>query len=337
MTINVLVTLALDAALVARIEAVDPSVRVRVLGHEVRARFGAQLPFPRQLQAPRAEIEAALPDTDVLLGTWFDALREIDLRATAPRLRWVQSMSAGIEGLDPALASAITFTTGGGVASAPIAEWVIACMLMFANGWPGLWRSQQAHRYERFMPRELAGSTVGIVGLGSIGSEVATRARALGCRVIGMRRTAGTGPHPLADEILGPDGLTALLGGSDYVVLTAPLTEETRGLINADTLRSMRRDGILINVARGGLVDEPALVDALRAGTIGGAGLDVFAVEPLPADSPLWDLDRVILSPHIAAGTDRYYEHLTALFCDNLHRYLRDEPLVNVVDPDRGY
>jgi phosphoglycerate dehydrogenase-like enzyme len=340
MTTNVLVTLELDAALVARIQAVDPAVRVRMLGRGLRAGFGMRLPYPMELQVltPPGEIEAALPDTEVLFGAWAGALPSLDFTQLAPLLRWVQLTHAGAEQVDPALVGAATrVTTVGGMSSGPIAEWVLGCMLIFAKGWPGLWRSQQAHAWERFMPRELAGTTVGIVGLGAIGSEVATRARALGCKVIGMRRSTTGGAHPLADEVVPPSGLAHLLAASDFVLLAAPLTAETRGLIDARALASMKPTAVLINVARGGLVDEAALVHALRAGTIGGAALDVFAVEPLPADSPLWDLERVILSPHIAAGTERYYERATALFCENLARYLRGEPLANVVDASRGY
>jgi phosphoglycerate dehydrogenase-like enzyme len=137
--------------------------------------------------------------------------------------------------------------------------------------------------------------------------------------------------------MVAPNDLPRLLAASDYVVLAAPQTAETSGLIDAAALASMKPHAILINVARGGLVDEAALVEAVRAGTIGGAALDVFVQEPLPADSPLWDLERVILSPHIAAGTERYYDRATTILCENLARYLRGEPLVNVVDTSRGY
>lgn len=340
MITNVLVTLELDPELIARIEAVDPSVQVRMLGRGLRARFGGRLPYPMELQAltPPAEIEAALPDAQVLFSAWAGALLTLDLSRLAPNLRWVQLTHAGAERLDPALLGAgTTITTATGISSGPIAEWVVGCMLMFAKGWPRLWRSQDAHAWERFMPRELAGSTVGIVGLGSIGSEVASRARTLGCRVIAMRRSAISATHPLADEMVAPVDIERLLSASDYVVLAAPLTTDTRHLIDAHALASMKPTAVLINVARGGLLDEVALADALRAGTIGGAALDVFDAEPLPADSPLWDLERLILTPHIAAGTDRLYERATALFCENLARYLRGEPLVNVVDPRRGY
>jgi phosphoglycerate dehydrogenase-like enzyme len=139
------------------------------------------------------------------------------------------------------------------------------------------------------------------------------------------------------DEAVPPSDLEYLLSESDVVVVAAPYTEETRGLIGAKALATMKSDALLINVARGSLVDEPALIDALRSGVIGGAALDVFAEEPLPADSPLWDLERVLITPHIAAGTERYFERATSIFCSNLERYLAGAPLHNVVDPGRGY
>ena len=332
-TKNVLVTLEIDPELVARIEAVDPSVRVHMLGRGLRAGFGSRLPYPMELQAltPRADIEAALPDAEVLFGAWAGALPSLDFTTLAPALRWVQLTHAGAERVNPALVGPqTTVTTVGGCRPAQSRSGCLGCMLMFAKGWPGLWRSQQAHAWERFMPRELAGTTVGIVGLGAIGTEVATRVRALGCRVMGMRRS--TAPHPLVDEMVTPAELPRLLAASDFVVLAAPQTAETSGLIDARALTAMKPTAVLINVARGGLVDEAALVNALRAGTIGGAALDVFDREPLPADSPLWDLERVILSPHIAAGTERYYDRATTILCENLGRYLRGEPLANVVD-----
>jgi phosphoglycerate dehydrogenase-like enzyme len=160
----------------------------------------------------------------------------------------------------------------------------------------------------------------------------------LGCRVVATRRSfTARASHELVDEALPPSDLHYLLGESDYVVLTAPLTAETRGLIGAHALHAMRPEAVLINVSRGGLVDEPALIAALRDGTIGGAALDVFEQEPLPPESPLWDLERAILSPHIAAGTSRYYERVIEIFTENLRRYLRDDALLNVVDTARGY
>ena len=340
MTTDVLVTLDLAPHIVERIAAVDASLRVRTLGAGTRASFGGRLPYPSELQAttPREEIEAAIASADVLYSSWAGALPDLDLRAIAPRLRWVQLLHAGAERVNPALTGDITFTSAAGMSAGPIAEWVIGTMLLFAKGWPEVFRDQQAHRYRRYMPREVEGTTLGIVGLGTIGVEVARRARALGCRVLGMRRSfVERGPHDLVDEALPPSDLDALLAESDYVLLSAPATAETAQLIDARALRLMKRDAVLINVARGSLVDEAALAEALRERRPRCAALDVFAQEPLPTDWPLWDLDNLVLTPHVAAGTDRYYERATAIFEENLRRFLRGEPLVNVVDTARGY
>lgn len=340
MDITVVVTFDLHQELVARIQSVDPSLRVRALAAGARATFDGRLPYPIELQSrtPRAELEAALPDAEVLFAPWAGMLREIELRAAAPLLRWVQLTHAGAELVDPSLAREIAFTTAGDISSHWIAEWVLGAMLMSAKGWPQVWRDQLAHRTRRYAPRELAGSTVGIVGMGAIGTQVARLAKGLGCRVIGMRRSfTARGPDALADEGVPPSDLPYLLSASDYVVLSAPLTAETHHLIDAAALRSMRPDGVLINVGRGALIDEPALAEALRVGTIAGAVLDVFTQEPLPAESPLWDIDTVMLAPHVAGGSEHYYERATEVFCANLRRYLRGEPLLNQVEAGRGY
>lgn len=340
MTTDILVTLDLAPAIVDRIAAVDPSLRVRTLGGGTREAFGARIPYPSELQAttPRAEIEAAIAEADILYSSWAGALPDMDLAALAPRLRWVQLLHAGAERVNPALTGEVMFTSAAGMSAGPIAEWVIGTMLMFAKGWPEVFRDQQAHRYRRYMPREVEGSTLGIVGLGTIGIEAARRARALGCRVIGMRRSfSERGQHPEVDEAVPPDDLDYLLRESDYVLLSAPATAETSQLINARALRLMKRDAVLINVARGTLVDEAALAEALRERLIAGAALDVFVQEPLPPDWPLWDLDNLVMTPHVAAGTDRYYERATDIFCENLRRYQRGDPMLNVVDTARGY
>ncbi|RLT35624.1 MAG: D-2-hydroxyacid dehydrogenase [Chloroflexi bacterium] len=340
---NIAVGFDLHPELVARIAAVDPAVRVRSLAQGARASFGGRMPYPTELQArtTRAELEAALPEAEVLFAPWAGALRELSLPDTAPHLRWVQLTHAGAELVPPALARAITFTTAGDISSSWIAEWVASAMLMFAKGWPQRWRDQQAHgiaAVEASEPRALAGSTVGIVGMGAIGTRVARLAKGLGCRVIGMRRSFTVrGPDALADEGVPPHDLAYLLGASDYVLLSAPLTPETQHLIDATALRAMRRSGVLINVGRGALIDESALIEALRGGVIAGAALDVFTEEPLPADSSLWDLPTAMLAPHVAGGSDRYYERATEVFCDNLRRYLAGGPLLHRVEPERGY
>jgi len=340
MSTNVLATLDLAPAILDRIRAVDPSLNVRALAAGTRASFGGRLPYPSELQAtaPAAEIESALADADVLYSSWAGVLPDLDLPRLAPNLRWVQLLHAGAERVNASLIGDVAFTSAAGMSAGPIAEWVIGTMLMFAKGWPAVFLDQQAHTYRRYMPREVEGMTVGIVGLGTIGLEVARRARALGCRTLGMRRSFTTrSPHDAVDEAVPPSDLDYLLHESDVVLISAPATAETAQLIDARALREMKRDAVLINVARGSLIDETALVEALRAGTIAGAALDVFSVEPLPADSLLWDAPNLLMTPHVAAGTDRYYERATAIFCDNLARFLRGEPLINVVDTARGY
>ncbi len=336
MTVNVVVAYDIPAECIAQIAATSADVRVRVLGEGTRAAFGGRLPYPSELTnaVPADEVIEAMRDAEVLFTAWAGPLPEMNLPVAAPALRWAQLATVGFDRVDPALSGGVRFTNIGEMSGLPIAEWVIGCMLMFAKGWPGAFHAQREHAWRRFMPREVNGATVGIVGLGSIGGEVARRARALGCHVIGMRRSFEANPqHPLVDEALPPRELRSLLERSDYVVLTAPLTAQTRGMIDAAALQSMRRDAVLLNVGRGALIDEPALIEALRARTIAGAALDVFMHEPLPADSPLWDLDNIVMTPHIAAGTDRYYQRATDIFCANLRHYLAGEPLANVVDP----
>jgi phosphoglycerate dehydrogenase-like enzyme len=212
-------------------------------------------------------------------------------------------------------------------------------MLMFAKGAHRLLRAQSERRWTRLLPSELRDRTVGVVGMGAIGTEVARLAQAAGCRVLAIRRSAAarrSGEAP-ADEVLPPSDLPYLLSESDYVVLSVPLTEETRHLIGPDELRAMKPTAVLINISRGAVVDEVALVRALKEGVIGGAGLDVFEREPLPDDSELWGMENVILTPHISGGTERYFQRAVPIFCENLRRYLDGRPLLNVVDPQRGY
>ena len=183
---------------------------------------------------------------------------------------------------------------------------------------------------------DLKGKTLGIVGLGRIGSAVARRAKAFDMRVIATRRR----PERLSkdvDEVRGAEALPWLLGESDYVVLCTALTSETRHLIGAEQLRLMKRTAYLMNVGRGGLIDEGALVEALNGGEIAGAGLDVFEEEPLPPDSQLWDMPKVMITPHRAGDSPRSHERFMALFCENLQRYVAGEALLNVVDKEAGY
>jgi len=224
-----------------------------------------------------------------------------------------------------------------------VAEHVIALIFALAKQVAQAVRLQQKHFWGqetmwhgRPRPREVAGATLGLVGLGSIGREVVKRASALGMRVVAMREHPGKGSEG-ADAIVGPGQLDDLLAAADYVVLAAPLTPETRTLIGAAQLAKMKADACLINVSRGPQVDEAALAEALRTRKIGGAALDVFSKEPLPAGSPLWDLDNLLITPHTAALTEKLWERHYVLISENLRRYLAGQPLLAVVDKHRGY
>jgi D-2-hydroxyacid dehydrogenase (NADP+) len=285
----------------------------------------------------------ALPGADVVVAQDVPD----DQLARAGRLRWLSSVAAGLDGIvTPALlARGVAITSASGVHGPNIAEHLMAMILMFTRGLPALFRAQLARRWERNITSrsgafdELTGKTLLIIGLGRIGEALAARARPFGVRLLAVkhdrsaRHDAGVG----VDELLPLDALDAALGRADHVCVTVPLPPATHHLIDARRLGLMRAGAYIYNVSRGAVIDEAALVDALRAGRLAGAGLDVYEEEPLPATSPLWDLDNVILTPHVAGLTPLYYERTAALFADNLDRFLSGQPLENRFDPARGY
>jgi len=340
--VKVLIAIELAGALVQQVRAVDPRLEVSALNREASLLFrGRPLPPEVDAEAARQRLEAVLAETEVLYGFPPSPERARELLAWAPRLRWFQAASAGIDRLDQGgfPEQRVVVTNSSGVHATPIGEYVLMVMLMFAKRAHHFLRAQAERRWLRFLPAELKGSMVGVVGMGRIGTEVARLARTFGCKVLAVRRSAVeqcSGQTP-ADEVLPPSDLPYLLSESDYVVLAVPLTKETRHLIGREELRAMKPTGILINISRGAVVDEAALVQALKEGGIGGAGLDVFEREPLPKDSELWGMENVILSPHISGGTDRYFEKAMPIFCENLRRYLDGRPLLNMVDLRRGY
>jgi len=260
----------------------------------------------------------------------------------APGLRWVQATSAGAgeqvgaAGLSLEELERVTVTSAAGVHARPLAEWVLLGLLAFTKELPRLLADQHAHRWGHYPVGELSGRTLLIVGLGQIGEEVARLAAAFGMRVIGVNRSGRT-DSPDVHEVGRTSGLDAYLPEADAIVISAPLTEETRGLIDAAAIAQMKPGAILVNVGRGGVVDEPAMIEALRSGRLAGAALEVFAREPLPADSPLWDLPNVLVSPHTAGLSMREDERIVSLFVENLGRYLRGDPLQNRVDPELLY
>ena len=346
--VRVLITFALEPELVEQIEAVDPRLEVQVLGQGARQLFRGQRRYPSELEAEtaRKELEDAMGEAEVLFGFWGPGLVELyptpdALLSQAKRLRWIQLTSAGVDraARSGLLDTDLMITSASGLHATPIGEWVLCVMLMFCKGAHRFVRAQQRHEWTRFMPQELYGKTVGVVGMGHIGAEVARLSKAFGCRVIATRRSVNerTNDDDIADELLPPSELPALLQESDFVVLCVPLTEHTRGLIGEAELRAMKPGAMLINIARGPVVDEAALVHALREGWIAGAGLDVFEQEPLPPDSELWDMEQVIMSPHISGGTEIYNQRAVGIFCENLRRYLAGERLTNLADRERGY
>ena len=284
--------------------------------------------------------DGPVEDVEVLLRGWLNADAFDRLLARAPRLAWVHSATSGVErALTPAArARGIVVTNARGVFSAPIAEYVLMMILAVSRRLPQLLELQRERTWQPLEGVEMRDLTVGVVGLGSIGRAVAELVSAFGGRVVAMRRRAdGSASEPAVAELLGPDGLPQLLAASDFVVLAAPLTPETEGMIDAAALSAMRPDAWLINVARGRLVDERALLAALRDGRIGGAVLDTFAEEPLAASSPFYDLPNVIVTPHTSWSSARVLDRSVELFCENLRRFAAGQPLQNVVDPTAGY
>lgn len=285
----------------------------------------------------------AVADARIYMG--FGIAEEV-LQA-GPGIEWVHTGSAGVgSSLTPTMRKrAPVFTNSAGIHGPPMAEAVLGMMLHFTRGFDFAVRNQADGRwdtdpfYAADAPlRELSSMTVGVLGLGGIGTEVATRVRCLGAHVVGLKRTPGRGPDGV-EVLVGDAGLARLLEVSDAIVVTAPDTPATRGLLDADAFARMKEGAILINVARGRIVDEAALVEALRSGRLRGAGLDVFAREPLSPDSPLWSMDRVLVTPHVSPVTDGFWRREADLVLHNLGCYLdgRPEAMRNVVDFDAGY
>jgi phosphoglycerate dehydrogenase-like enzyme len=279
-----------------------------------------------------------LPDADVA----FLSQLKPDEFAVASRLRWIQSPAAGVAGLlFPELRdSAVALSNARGIHGDAMAEHVIGVTIVLFRQIHLALRRQVNREWAkeglaRF--RMLRGRTIGVVGLGAIGTAVADRAAALGADVVAVRRTVSA-PRPASvSAVYPPEALDTVLGLADALVLTAPLTGETRGLIGSEQIRRMKPDAILVNVARGKLVREDELARELALGTIAGAALDVFEHEPLAATSPLWDLPNVVITPHTSAFRDDYWPLAVDLFASNLRRFERGEPLANLVDKTAGY
>ncbi len=286
----------------------------------------------------RDEIEAMLNRIEVAVG-WFPA----DLLPQASSLRWYQQWSAGADWLlrHPRAAQAdFVLTSTSGIHAIQITEHIFAFLTAFARELPQAMRAQSQRwwmptdQHQRLF--ELAGKTMLLIGVGAIGERTARVAAAFDMRVLGVRRDPTLDVSGV-EAMFGPLQLLDLLPQADAVVLTVPLTEETRGMIAERELHAMKASSIIVNIGRGGTIEEPALIQALREGWIAGAGIDVFEEEPLPGESPLWELDNVIITSHYAGITPHYHERALEIFLDNLQRYAAAEPLRNVVDKDLGY
>ncbi|MFT4880687.1 MAG: phosphoglycerate dehydrogenase-like enzyme [Natronomonas sp.] len=303
---TVLVSHTVDAGYWSDIEALRAAVETRVPGVDLRVAHTP--PETRELAG----------EADALLATHVPT----DLLEAAPNLRWVQALSSGVDFLDTeAIADhGVALTNAAGVHAEPIAEQVIGYLLTFERGIHTGIQQQQAGLWQRYSGGEVRGKTLGIVGIGAIGGRTAEYAQAFGMTVVGTKRDPDTAPKPV-DEVYAPGGLFEVLRRSEYVLLSCPLTPETRGLVGREKLGAMRGDAVLVNVARGAVVDEDALVYALQQGGIRGAALDVFEAEPLPPESVLWDLPNVVVTPHMAGSTPEKFERVAGVFAENYRAF----------------
>jgi phosphoglycerate dehydrogenase-like enzyme len=302
--------------------------------------------------------DGPLDDVEVMLRGWLSSDAFDRLLARAPEMKWVHSATSGVErALTPASRErGLIVTNARGVFSRPIAEYVLMMILAVSRRLPQLLELQRERTWQPLEGTELRDVTVGIVGLGSIGRAVGALATAFGCRVVAVRRRPDGGRRDATgdgaadgdgddgpfgevrlDRVGGPETLPQLLAESDFIVLAAPLTPDTEDMINAETLAMVKPGAWLINVARGRLIDERALIRALRDGPLGGAVLDTFRDEPLPPMSSFYDMANVIVTPHTAWSSGRVLDRSVELFCANLRRFAKGEPLLNVVDPAAGY
>jgi phosphoglycerate dehydrogenase-like enzyme len=287
------------------------------------------------------DAEADLPVADILLTYGEDLTPEIIDKCT--NLKYIPVISAGLERM-PLKAIAkrnILVTNARGIHKGPMAEYTLGLILMFSRRFAQLYKNQLEHKWDRSIRiDELEGKTLGVIGAGSIGTEIAKRAKAFGMKTIGVARTQRSVERgsEVFDEMFDRSGMDELLQRSDFVVVITPLTPETKGLIGAREIGLMKQTAVLINIARGPVVDEAALLKALQERTIAGAGLDVFNVEPLPADHPFWSLDNCIITPHLSSRSPKYMERAQEIFQHNLRVYVTGQgEMINVIDPQKGY
>jgi phosphoglycerate dehydrogenase-like enzyme len=340
--LTVLIDFPLSAELVTRLTSLDRDVDfVPSYVPDGSARGANSRSEDGWRRLDDAELDAALLNTDVLFTFWPPA----GWLDKAPRLKWVQLASAGADHIlrEGTLSKHpdIIVTTASGIHEIPISEHILAMILHFSRGFDRAVRNQQVRKWERFTLGEAYSKTVCFIGYGPIARRAATLCRALGMRVLAVRASLSeleTGMTKGPVEQFYPSGhLNDALAESDFVVIAAPRTPRSEGMIGKAQLAAMKPTAILINISRGALVDEPELIEALQSGRLAGAGLDVFAQEPLPADSPLWSMSNVLITPHVSGSNPHSHHRATELFRDNLALFLQGQPLHNIVNVERGY
>jgi phosphoglycerate dehydrogenase-like enzyme len=326
-----------------RLRRIHPDVEVVTtpfeIDHELRT-AREQDPFSDELRDREPPLTAEQAEAFAQAEVIFTLDVPMDLPPKAPQLRWIQGIGSGVgQYVSSRLPEGgIVLTNGAGIGAPPIAEWVLARVLQIVKLLPQHDANAREHRWEMALGGQLQGKTMAIVGVGAIGREVARRARAFGLTLLGIRRSWKPGAtDPDVDELFGPDDLHTVLARSDIVVLAAPGTEDNEDLFDAATFAATKPGSIFVNVARGTLVDEGALVGALESGHLRAAAIDVARAEPLPPEDPLWSAPNLYISPHSSASGEGYAERAFALFCRNFERYVRNEPLENVVDLTQGY
>lgn len=286
----------------------------------------------------RARLLEAAPEADVIFNAEFrDPTLLFDTFARAARVRWVHNLAAGVEKLlsREIVESKVPMTNGRGVFRRALGEWVVGAMWFFAYDVRRAMRGQAAGVWDRFEHEELYGKTLGIVGYGEIGRSVAEHAKPFGLRILALRRNPQA--DPLAEAVFTPDRIDEMIAQCDYIAVTAPLTSQTRGMVGAKQIAAMKPSAVIINVGRGPVIEEAALIAALESKRIRGAALDVFDVEPLPAGHPFYRLENVLLSAHGADNLPDSRERGVEFFVENFERFRNNEPLQNMVDKHAGY
>ncbi len=327
--VEVLVITSLDDECIRQITTVSPKINLRDVSGFANAEKRGDF-------SSREQFDAHLAEAEIIYGP--DPPKNVIARA--PKLKWIQTTDAGVDDFldSDIIGSSVIVTNTSGITAISIGECVLEMMLMFVKKMPLCFQLKQERQWKTFSLTVLHSKTVGIVGLGSIGRQVARLSKVFGMRVLATRRSTRSATRTRNVDILfSQDQLPQLLSDSDFVVLALPLTPETNNLIGEEELLTMKPTAYLINIGRGNIVDETALTRALEENWIAGAGLDVFVTEPLPVESRLWELPNVVFSPHVAGEIEDYDLQATRLFADNLRRYLSGKRLRNVVDKKRGY